>query len=448
MSQTIKTKKTISKSPASPTKPKMAVVGIGYVGLPVALLFADKGYDVVGLDVDENRVQMINSGVNPIKGREPGMDELVKKVAKSKNFIATTDATKLSDRDMILVAVQTPVEGDKHEPKYEHLRAACKSIARHMKRGAQIVIESTIAPTTMEKVVRSAVEHENGFELNKDYLLSNCPERVMPGKLIYNLTHHNRLVGAFNDKAGKNVKSLYEKVLGIKVDITDPLTAEIVKSGENTYRDVQIAFANEMALLCEAYGADVWKVRELINKCPGRSMHFPGAGVGGHCITKDSWLLVYGARDLITTKMIPLARSINDFMPHHMYDLLMQAVQKTNRQIDTLKVAVLGFAYDANSDDARNTPTEDFVKILKHHNIKFTVQDPYVAEYATALDKTLKGVDAVVLMTAHDEYAKLGLSGIKKLIKAKNPILVDGRNVFDKAKAEKEGFVYLGVGNI
>lgn len=439
--------KKVTKKSTKEFKPKMAMVGIGYVGLPVALIFAKAGYDVVGFDVDQARVDMINAGENPIKGREPGMDELVKSMAKKKNFIATTDPTKLADRDMILVAVQTPVEGN-HEPKYEHLRSALKTIAHHMKRGAQIVIESTIAPTTMERVVRTSIEHENGFEINKDYLLSNCPERVMPGRLIYNLTHYNRLVGAYNDKAGQNVKQLYEKVLGIEVDVTDSLTAEIVKSGENTYRDVQIAFANEMALLCEAYGANVWKVRELLNKCPGRAMHLPGAGVGGHCIPKDGWLLVYGAKDLITTKMIPLARSINNFMPQHMFDLIQMGVAKTGQSMDKVKVAVLGYAYDANSDDARNTPTTDLVKILDHQNVKYVLHDPYVEEYNINLDKAMKGVDVLVLMTAHDEYGKIGLKGLKKLLKAKTPILIDGRNVFDKAKAEKEGFVYLGVGNI
>lgn len=439
--------KKVAKKSTKDFKPKMAVVGIGYVGLPVALIFAKAGYDMVGFDVDQARVDRINAGENPIKGREPGMDELVKSMAKKKNFIATTDPTKLADRDMILVAVQTPVEGN-HEPKYEHLRSALKTIAKNMKRGAQIVIESTIAPTTMERVVRTSIEHENGFEINKDYLLSNCPERVMPGRLIYNLTHYNRLVGAYNDKAGQNVKKLYEKVLGIEVDVTDSLTAEIVKSGENTYRDVQIAFANEMALLCEAYGANVWKVRELLNKCPGRAMHLPGAGVGGHCIPKDGWLLVYGAKDLITTKMIPLARSINNFMPQHMFDLIQMGVAKTGQSMDKVKVAVLGYAYDANSDDARNTPTSDLVEILKRENVRYVLHDPYVEEYNINLDKAVKDVDVLVLMTAHDEYGKVGLKGLRKLLKAKNPILVDGRNVFDKAKAEKEGFVYLGVGNI
>jgi UDP-N-acetyl-D-mannosaminuronic acid dehydrogenase len=429
-------------------KPKIAVVGIGYVGLPVALLFAKAGYDVVGFDVDKDRVTRINNGDNPIKGREPGMDDLVKKMAKSKNFIASTDPKTLSNRDMILVAVPTPVEVDTREPKYEHLRAALKTIAHYMKRGAEVVIESTLAPTTMEKVVRPSIEHENGFDLNKDYLLANCPERVMPGRLIYNLTHYDRLVGAFNTKAGENVKALYEKVLGIHVDITDPLTAEIVKSGENTYRDVQIAFANEMALLSEAYGANVWKVRELLNKCPGRAMHLPGAGVGGHCITKDSWLLISGAKNDIQTQLIPLARQINDFMPHHMFDLLRAAVEESGRDMEKIKVAVLGYTYDANSDDASNTPTADLVKILDQEKIKYTIQDPYVNEYNASLEKALKGADAVVLMTAHDEYAKTGLKGLRKLLNTDKPIMIDGRNIFDKQKAEKEGFLYKGVGNI
>lgn len=428
-------------------KPKIAQIGLGYVGLPVACLFADAGYDVIGIDVDEKRIMTLSEGVNPIKGREPGMDELVKKVIKAKKLTVTTDVTVLKDRDLIMVTVQTPVESD-HMPRYEALRAALKTIAQNMKRGAQIIIESTIAPTTMEKVVRPSIEHENGFELNTDYLLSNCPERVMPGRLIYNLTHYDRLVGAYNEQAGNNVKVLYEKVLGIKVDITDPLTAEIVKSGENTYRDVQVAFANEMALLCEAYGANVWKVRELMNKVPFRNMHLPGAGVGGHCIPKDSWLLISAAKDSISTRLIPLARSINDFMPRHMFDLLKSAIEESGREIDKAKVVVLGFAYDANSDDTRNSPAEFLAKILVDHKVKYTIQDPYVAEFSEPLEKVLKGADAVVLVTAHDDYAKFGLKKIKSLMKTHQPILIDGRNVWDKEEAEKLGFVYKGVGNI
>lgn len=428
-------------------KYKIAVCGIGYVGLPVALLFSKAGFDVIGVDVDEDRVKRINKGINPIKGREPGMDQLLKDAVKKYGFHATTEKSAFQDRDIIMVAVQTPVNVD-HEPTYEHLKAACRDISQNMKKGALIVIESTIAPTTMEKVVKQTIEYETGYEVNKHYLLANCPERVMPGRLIYNLTHYDRLVGAFNPKAGKIVKSLYEKVLGIKVDITDPLTAEIVKSGENTYRDVQIAFANEMALLCEAYGANVWRVRELLNKCPGRQMHLPGAGVGGHCIPKDSWLLIYGAREAIETRLIPLARKINDFMPTHMYDLLDEAVEETQKELSKTKVVILGYAYDANSDDTRNTPTQPLMDILDKKDVDYEVHDPYVKEYKSDLKKILKGTNAVILMTAHDHYKKLNLIKLKSLLKGRRPILIDGRGLFDKEKAEKLGFVYKGVGNI
>jgi len=215
-----------------------------------------------------------------------------------------------------------------------------------------------------------------------------------------------------------------------------------------------------MALLCEAYGANVWEVRDLINKCPYRAMHMPGAGVGGHCIPKDSWLLISGAREAIETKMIPLARKINDFMPRHMFDLLKMAVKESGKELEKIKVVVLGFAYDANSDDTRMTPTEPLMKILTKHQVEYVIQDPYVLEYKEPIEKALKGAYAVILMTAHDEYKKIKLEKLKKILKgthparnalhsmAGRPILIDGRNMWDKAAAQKLGFIYKGVGNI
>lgn len=428
-------------------KSKIAVCGLGYVGLPVALLLAKAGHDVLGIDLDEQRIKNINRGINPIKGREPGLSELLKNISKKKNFCATTEETSYQDRDIIIVAVQTPVD-ENHRPTYEHLKAALRSIAHNLKKNALIIIESTIAPKTMEEVVMRILEDESGLILNQDFLLANCPERVMPGRLLYNLTHYDRIVGAFNQKAGKIVKNLYEKVLGIKVDITDPLTAEIVKAGENTYRDVQIAWANEMALLCEAYGADVWQVRDLINKCPHRAMHLPGAGVGGHCIPKDSWLLIYAANPDFEARMIPLARQINDFMPKHMFNLLKIAFEEAQKDILKAKVIILGLAYDANSDDTRNSPSYELIKILDENKIRYNVHDPFVKEYKTNLNQTLKGSQAIVLMTSHDEYKKLNLNKLRKLMRASKPIIIDGRNVFSKDLAREAGFIYKGVGNI
>jgi len=434
----------------------VAVCGLGYVGYPVAMLFADAGYDVIGFDILEERVKSLNKGENPIKGQEPGLDKLVDKVFKKGNFRATRDMSEYSLANYIIVAVQTPVAEENKKPTYENLKAALKDVGKNMKKGVTVIIESTIAPKTMENVVKPILEEESGMEAGKDFHLANCPERLMPGHLLENIRYYNRVVGGWTPKCAKKVVELYKNVVQGELEMTDCITAEIVKAGENTYRDVQIAFANEMALLCEAYGANVWKVREFINNCKKvtdtrpealRQMHYPGAGVGGHCIPKDSWLLIHEVREEVDPQLIPTARYINDFMPVHMYDLFKKAVKETKRKLKDTKVLVLGYAYDANSDDDRNTPTRDLISKLKSAGVKYEVHDSYIEEYKGDISKLLKGKDAIILMTGHDEYKKLKYDDMLKLMK-KNPILVDGRNIFSKEKSIKTGFVYKGVGNV
>ena len=211
-----------------------------------------------------------------------------------------------------------------------------------------------------------------------------------------------------------------------------------------------------MALLCEAYGANVWKVREFINNCKKvtetrpealRQMHYPGAGVGGHCIPKDSWLLIHEVRDLVNPKLIPTARYINDFMPLHMFELLTAGVKEVGKDLREINVLVLGYAYDANSDDDRNTPTVPFIEKLKENKVKFEIQDPFIKDYKGDVKEMLKGKDAIVLMTGHEQYKNLDYKDMLKLMNEK-PLIIDGRNIFDKEDARKNGFVYKGVGNI
>ncbi len=211
-----------------------------------------------------------------------------------------------------------------------------------------------------------------------------------------------------------------------------------------------------MALLCEAYKANVWEVRKLINNCKKvtetrpealRQMHFPGAGVGGHCIPKDSWLLIHEVRDIVNPKLIPTARYINDFMPIHMFELLESAVKEVGKEIKDLDVLVLGWAYDANSDDDRNTPTKPFIEKLEEAGVKYEIHDSFIDEYKGNIKEILKGKDAIVLMTGHDEYKGLKYEEILGVMNEK-PIIIDGRNIFDKEKVRKAGFVYKGVGNI
>ena len=434
----------------------IAICGLGYVGYPVAMLFADAGFNVIGVDILEDRVKRLNNGENPIKGQEPGLDELVEQVFKVGNFRATADMKEYKSANYIIVAVQTPVAEENKKPTYENLKGALKSIGANMSKGVTVIIESTIAPGTMQHVVKPLLEEESGMKAGEDFYLANCPERLMPGHLLENIRYYNRVVGGWTPESARIVKELYKNVVKGELQETDCITAEIVKAGENTYRDVQIAFANEMALLCEAYGANVWKVREFINNCRKvtdtrpealRQMHFPGAGVGGHCIPKDSWLLIHEVRDIVNPKLIPTARYINDFMPLHMFDLLKDAVKQTGKDLKDIKVLVLGYAYDANSDDDRNTPTVPFIEKLKENGVEFEIQDPFIKDYFGDVKKMLEGKDAIVLMTGHDEYKKLLYTEMLSLMN-ENPILVDGRNVFDKEEARKAGLIYKGVGNI
>lgn len=434
----------------------VAICGLGYVGYPVAMLFADAGFNVIGVDILEERVKRLNEGENPIKGQEPGLDELVEKVIKKGNFRATSDVREYSKADYIIVAVQTPVAEENKKPTYENLKGALRDIGKNMSKDVTVVIESTIAPKTMEHIVKPILEEESGMKVGKDFYLANCPERLMPGHLLENIRYYNRVVGGWNSESAKKVIDLYKHVVQGELEETDCITAEIVKAGENTYRDVQIAFANEMALLCEAYGANAWRVRELINNCKKvtdtrpealRQMHYPGAGVGGHCIPKDSWLLIHEVRDIVNPKLIPTARYINDFMPTHMFELLESAVKEVGKNLKNLEILVLGYAYDANSDDDRNTPTLPFLEELKKKGVKYEVHDTFLKDYQGELKSMLKKKDGIVLMTGHDEYKGLNLEEAIKVMQ-ENPFIIDGRNIFNKEEARKEGFVYKGVGNI
>ena len=439
-------------------KQTVAVCGIGYVGYAVSLLFANAGFNVISVDIDEDKVGRVNSGESIIKGKEPGLCRLTKEVGKGGNLRATTDTSDYSLANYILVMVQTPVGEESKSPTYTHLKSALKEIGSNMKKGVTVVIESTIAPGTCNQVVVPTLERNSDFVCGKDFYLAHCPERLMPGHMIENVTEYNRVIGGFDEKSAQKAKELYQHIVKADLDITSCTTAEVVKTTENTYRDVQIAFANEIALICEAFDANVWEVREYVNKCKKkkdtrpealRQMHYPGSGVGGHCIPKDPWLLISGIRNKVAPRIIPGARKINDSMPLHMVELLEDARRETGKQAEKLKVVVLSYAYDANSDDIRNTPTEPLINELRARGIGFEIHDPYVSPYnRIPLEKLIADSDAIIIMKAHDEYRKHPLSKLKSLMTRDKPIIIDGANVYEKREAVNAGFLYKGVGNI
>ena len=440
---------------------KIVVVGLGYVGIPAAALLADvDGHDVTGLQRRSKRsgwkIDILNSGKSPFEGIEPGLDELIERVIKKGTFRATDDIEVLRDADIILIDVQTPTD-HQNMPQYSSLRKVSKNIGQHIKRGALVVVESTVAPGTTQHVVQIIIEKESGLKGGKDFDLAFSYERVMPGKLIEYIVNMPRVVGGITESGTKRAFDLYSKIVRQKIYTTDTLSAELSKTIENAYRDVNIAFANEMALVCESLGVNVYEIIELINARHDRHMHIPGAGVGGHCLPKDPWLLRYGLYEYgswkIEPEFISVARRVNDHMPIHLADLVENALQAQGVSIQDATITILGVAYLEDSDDTRNTPAAILSAALQSRGAFVKLHDPYVREWEFSQQEVEKDImtavkdsNCLALVTKHSEYFSLNLDEIKKIMKT--PIIVDGRNVFDMKEVQKNGFEYRCIGKV
>jgi UDP-N-acetyl-D-mannosaminuronic acid dehydrogenase len=422
----------------------IAVIGLGYVGLPVACKFAQAGFSVLGVEIKADHVELINAGISPFEGKEPGLAELLAKVVTSGRFRATVDYEEISDQDVVLIDVETPVD-ENNIPQYKALRSAISCLGPILRNDALVIVESTVSPGTMSNMVLPLLEESTGKSLNQGFYLGNCPERVMPGKLLSNLQKVSRVVGGMTPEIADTMVALYRHVVQAELDPTDCLTAELVKTVENAYRDVQIAFANEVALVCEAIGGDVWKVRELVNKTPYRQMHLPGSGVGGHCIPKDPWLLAFSVekKDL-KLRIIPSARMVNDLMPLHMVEILIAALEEEGKSVQDARILVMGYSYLENSDDVRNSPSSELVRLLDELGSRVIIHDPYVPAFASDLLKMANGCDAIVVMVRHQDYYSLSLNELKNVLRT--PILVDGRGMFKQNEVERAQIRYWGVG--
>ena len=442
---------------------KIVVIGMGYVGIPMAVLLADvDDFYVTGIQRRSKRsgwkIDWLNSGKNPFEGDEPGLDELIARVVRNEKFNVTDNYDVIDDADYILIDVQTPVD-EKRIPRYESLKDVIKLLASHMKKGATVIIESTVAPGTTDNIVAPILEKRSGMKRGEDFYLVFSFERVMPGKLLEYITDFPRVIGGGCDKANEDAKFLYGKVVKKELQVTDTLTAELTKCIENTYRDVNIAFANEMALVVEDFNRNIYEIIELINHRHDRMMHFPGSGVGGHCLTKDPHLLVYGhhtyTENKYNSEILLKSRRINDFMPEHMVELLEDALKVADKY-DNLKIALMGVAYKADCDDTRNTPTEKIILFLKRryhsHNLEYIAHDPWVrerdykeTELTDDINTAIKDADVLIFATNHKQYYSINLDELKEGMRNK-PIIIDGRNIFDKRTVESKGFIYRKIG--
>ena len=449
----------------------IGVIGMGYVGIPAAVLFADsQSFDFVwGFQRDSPtsgfKIDMLNRGECPLKGDEPDLEDLIKKVVKADKFRCTSDFSKISEVDAVTLAIQTPfLSAESLEPDFGALIEGIRQVGKFLTKGTLVVLESTITPGTTEGIARQVLEEESGLTAGKDFVLAHAPERVMVGRLIRNIQEHDRIVGGIDQASTDRAVELYTPVMTTgKVIPMTATAAEVTKTAENTFRDLQIAAINQLALYCEAMGINVYDVRTGVDSLKGegitRAMLYPGAGVGGHCLTKDTYHLERGVKISEGRLDYPqgldsifvLARKVNDFMPVHMYNLTVDALKRAGKNPAGAKVAILGWAFINNSDDARNPPSEPYRDLLLNAGCEVSVHDPHVVKYPGVdivheLSDVVKGADVVAILTGHDEYFRLDTGMLKGSMGQEHPVIVDGRNVVGPDEFISEGFVYKGIG--
>src|SRR3990167_3336046 len=423
---------------------KVAVVGLGYVGLPLAIRLSQLNFDVLAIDIYSEKIEKLQNGILPFAQNEPYLNGYFQKEYKRGKISFSTTFEKIIENDLVFICVDTPII-DK-TPDYHSLKQSLKSTAPNLKNGSIVIIESTISPNTSKNLVIATLRKHSNLKINQDFFVAAAPERIRPNYIFEQLTSLSRVIGVSDKKIVSKLKDIYSQITSGEINFTNLTTAETVKTVENSLRDVNIAFANEVAIACEEQGVNVWEVRKLINKSPFHNMREPGAGVGGHCIPKDPWLLASSVKKH-QMRLIETARSINDNMPAHVFALAEEALRKKKIKIANANLAILGYAYVGNSDDIRNSPTESLIKILKNKRVKYEVHDPVVKKYSkTTVEEILRGSNCLVLMVSHSAYKNLDLGRVSKLISTK--IIIDGRNFFDKEKITKAGFLYKGVGNV
>lgn len=409
---------------------KIIVCGIGYIGLPTAAIYAKTGFETVGYDVNEDTVNALNEGKITIE--EPHLDEIIEEMVRKKKLRGTTT---MEEADCFFISVPTPINED-GTANLRYIEKACEEILPVLKKGNIVVLESTSPPGTTKNLVCKMLE-KSGLNIGEDVLVAHTPERVIPGKILQELISNNRIVGGINKKSSEAVKEIFETFVKGKIIITDSTTAEMCKVMENTFRDVNIALANEMAIICEKAGISAWEVREIANLHPRVNLHIPGPGVGGHCIAIDPCFLVEKFPE--ETKLISLARKINNNMPHHTSKIIEKYSEKGD------KIAVLGITFKPNVDDIRESPIIELCKNLQDIDRKVQVYDPHVKAYSDSLDDTLKDASVVVLAVNHDAFADMDFEKILKLVK--KPVIIDTRDQWEEKLAKDSRFKYVLLGS-
>lgn len=394
------------------------IIGLGYIGLPTALMFASHGVEVVGTDYNKELVATLNAGKTTFE--EKGLDELFEEAVKC----GIKFSTEYQKTDMYIVAVPTPYNKETKRIDPAYVIAAVKQVMSVCPKGATVVIESTVSPGTIDRYVRPVIE-KNGFTIGEDINLVHAPERIIPGNMVYELLHNSRTIGADDKAIGEKVKELYASFCQGEIVVTDIRTAEMTKVVENTFRDINIAFANELVKICRSDNMDVYEIIRIANKHPRVNILSPGPGVGGHCISVDPWFLV---GDYPTySNLIKQARLINDSMPDFVLERIYNIMKEKGIK-EVSKVGFYGLTYKENVDDVRESPTLQMLESMERHlayGVK--VYDPFIKTDMVEnqyhdLDAFLNDVELVVLLVAHNEIKE-------NMDKLKGKVILDTRNI-------------------
>ncbi|RKY15787.1 MAG: UDP-N-acetyl-D-mannosamine dehydrogenase [Planctomycetota bacterium] len=410
---------------------EVMVYGLGYVGLPTAALMATAGYRVYGYDTNSEIIKTLKEGDVHIE--EAGLKTLLRAAIESGNLKVVSEPRQ---SDAHIICVPTPVVDGRAD--LSAVKKVSETIAGLIRRGDLVVLESTVPPRTTETVVAEIIRRKSGLTAGRDFYLAYCPERVLPGKILSELVHNDRLIGGFDKESAQVAASLYSRFVDGALIKCGCLEAEIAKLAENTYRDVNIAFANELARICHSLNADVWRVIDLANRHPRVSILRPGAGVGGHCIPVDPWMLTGFTR----THLIQAARHINDTQPHFIANSIAEILNPESR------VVLLGLTYKENVDDTRNAPSEVLADALSQKGFSMRFCDPYVRKFRgeevfASVVEAAQDADMLLFVVAHDEWLRLAPAELAKIMRRR--LVYDATGKVDSAVWRSQGFEFHGL---
>ena len=426
---------------------QICVIGLGQVGLPTALTFSKQGYKVFGHDVDKTLISSLIQKKSPFK--EEGLNELIDQTINNGKFEPheSLDYT-VNQSDVIIVCVSTPLASN-NRPNLTFLQNVSESLGTMNLHGKLVIIECSIPPGTFINSVLPILSQKN--KLGENFWAAYVPERLSPSKALSEIKQTPRVIGVEDDKSGNLTKSIYQNIVDLPVIVTTSKIVELSKLAENAFRDVNIAFANEIALICEYYGVDFTKLANVCNSHPRVDLHMAGPGVGGPCLPKDPFLLLNPSEDMkLNSKIIQESRKVNDLMPLHVSKLVTDALESQGKKINESTILILGAAYKGNVSDTRFSPSRYIIHDLQQKLCTVLLYDPHTnetfnAEKITILDESIiQSCDAIIIATDHDEFKKLNPSFFKLM--KKTPILVDTKRIFNATKVENLDIIYISVG--